>query len=59
MAYFAYFDPAGLSYDPYKFQLAEKTRGEFWLIIGIALVVSVLTSRIGFAWGEWMRRLRR
>ena len=59
MAYFAYFDPAGLSYDPYKFDLADKTRGEFWLLIGIALVVSVVTARIGFAWGEWMRRLRR
>ena len=59
MGYFAYFDPAGFSYDPYKFQLAEKTRGEFWLIIGIALVVSVVMARIGFAWGEWMRRLRR
>jgi hypothetical protein len=59
MGYFAYFDPAGLSYDPYKFQLAEKTHGEFWLIIGIALAVSVLMARIGFAWGEWMRRLRR
>jgi len=59
MAYFAYFDPAGLSYDPYQFQLADKTRGAFWLMIGIALVVSFVTARIGFAWGEWMRRLRR
>jgi hypothetical protein len=59
MAYFAYFDPAGLSYDPYQFQLTDKTRGAFWLMIGIALVVSVITARIGFAWGEWMRRLRR
>jgi hypothetical protein len=59
MNYFAYFDPAGLLYDPYKFQLAEKTPGEFWATMGIALVVAVITSRLGFAWGGWLRRMRR
>ena len=59
MAYFAYFDPARFLYDPYKFDVAEKTRGEFWMVMGIALLVSVVTARLGLAWGDWMRRLRR
>jgi hypothetical protein len=59
MAYFAYFDPAGLRYDPYQFQVAEKTRAEFWITMGAALIVSVVTARLGLAWGDWMRRMRR
>jgi hypothetical protein len=59
MAYFAYFDPAGLLYDPYQFQIVEKTRGEFWITLIAALVVSVITARLGLSWGDWMRRIRR
>lgn len=59
MAYFGYFDPAGFLYDPYKFQIAEKTRGEFWAVLAAALVVSIVTACLGFAWGDWMRRMRR
>jgi len=59
MAYFAYFDPANFLYDPYTFQIAEKTRGEFWGVLAAALVVSVITARLGFSWGDWMRRMRR
>lgn len=56
--YFAYFDPAGFLYDPYKF-VVEKTRAEFWTMMAMAFVVSIVTTRIGLAWGDWMRRLRR
>jgi hypothetical protein len=59
MGYFAYFDPAGFLYDPYKFQLAEKTRGEFWGVMAAAVVISIITARLGFSWGDWMRRMRR
>jgi hypothetical protein len=59
MNYFAYFDPANFLYDPYKFETAERTRAEFWIVMGGAVVISVITSRIGLAWGDWMRKLRR
>jgi hypothetical protein len=59
MGYFAYFDPANFLYDPYKFQVAEKTRAEFLMVMAMAIVISVLTSRLGLAWGDWMRRIRR
>ena len=59
MAYFAYFDPATYLYDPYKFQLTEKTVGQFWTTIAIGILGAILMSRLGFAWGDWMRRMRR
>jgi hypothetical protein len=58
MGYFAYFDPANFLYDPYKFN-GDETVGQFWKFIVMALVFSVLTARLGLAWGDWMRRMRR
>jgi len=57
-AYFAYFDGAGALYDPYKFNVAE-TDGAFVLKIMLAVVVAIVTTRLGLAWGDWMRRVRR
>ncbi len=57
-AYFAYFDPANFLYDPYQFRNLE-TRGRFWALTILALVFSVITARLGLAWGDWMRWMRR
>jgi hypothetical protein len=57
--YFAYADHAGFLYDPYRFYPQEKTRAEFWVGMGVALVAAVVMTRLGLAWGEWMRRIRR
>jgi hypothetical protein len=58
MAYFAYFDPANFLYDPYHFRGVE-TSGRFWALMMLALLFSVITARLGLAWGDWMRRMRR
>ncbi len=58
-AYFPYFDGAGFLYDPYKYEVIEKTRGAFLLTMVFAFVVCALTARLGLAWGDWMRRIRR
>ena len=58
-AYFAYGDPAGFLYDPYKFAVAEKTPAAFLLTLTIALIAAIVTTRLGLAWGNWMRRVRR
>jgi hypothetical protein len=58
-AYFAYMDPAGSLYDPYKFNIAEPTRAAFLLTMVFAVVAAILSTRLGIAWGEWMRRVRR
>jgi hypothetical protein len=57
-AYFPYFEPAGILYDPYKLRATEKPVA-FALTMLAALVVSILTARAGVAWGDWMRRVRR
>jgi len=57
-AYFAYRDPAGVLYDPYQFAASEKA-GAFLLTMAIAVVASIMTTRLGLAWGDWFRRIRR
>ena len=58
-AYFAYKDPAGILYDPYQFQVAEKSLSAFLLTMAFALVAAFVTSWFGLAWGEGIRRARR
>jgi hypothetical protein len=58
-AYFAYMDPAGSLYDPYKFAVTEKTPVAFLLVMVMALIASIVTTRLGLAWGNWVRRVRR
>jgi hypothetical protein len=57
-AYFAYADPAFITYDPYAFKRAAAP-GAFALAMAIALVGSVVTTRLGLGWSDWMRRVRR
>lgn len=57
-AYFSYLDPAGVLYDPYKFHATEPI-AVFVFTMLATLVVSILTTRFGLAWGEWMRKICR
>jgi hypothetical protein len=50
--------PSDYHYE-HQFEFAEKTRGEFLLGLVFAFVAAILTTRIGLAWGDWMRRVRR
>jgi hypothetical protein len=43
----------------HEFSYWEKTRPEFWIGMGIALLAAIITTRIGLAWGDWMRRVKR
>jgi hypothetical protein len=56
-AYLPYFDPAGFLYDPYKFIVDPLP--VFLLTFMFAFVASILTVRLGLAWGNWMQRIRR
>jgi hypothetical protein len=58
-AYFAYSDPAGFLYDPYKFEAAGKTLGAVLVPMALGFLASILTTRFGLGWGNWMRRVRR
>jgi hypothetical protein len=37
----------------------EKTRVDFWIGMALAFAGAILTTRVGLAWGDWMRRVRR
>jgi hypothetical protein len=58
-AYFSYKDTAGFLYDPYQFQVTEKSLSAFLLTMAFALVAAAVTSWLGLAWGEGIRRARR
>jgi hypothetical protein len=57
--YFAYDDTAGFMYDPYKFQASENTRIQFWIVMTLALIAAILTTRLGFIWANWIKRVNR
>lgn len=38
---------------------SETVPGLFWQNMGLAVLFSVLMTRIGIAWGDWMRRVKR
>jgi hypothetical protein len=54
-----YFMPPQSHWARYEFLPSEATFAQFALRMLIALIAAILTVRIGFAWGDWMRRLRR
>ncbi len=56
LAYGAYFDA---EHPQDSFWPAEHTRAEFWLVMAMALVATILSTRLGIAWASWMRRVRR
>jgi hypothetical protein len=42
-----------------EFFTTQETRGAFWRGMLIAAITATLTSRVGLAFGDWMRRVRR
>jgi hypothetical protein len=43
----------------HEFIVYEKTNAQFWWGMAYAVLAAILTTRIGLAWGEWMRRVKR
>jgi len=59
MGYFGYFMRPSDYHLAWEFSAYEKTRAEFWIGIGIALVATILSARLGMMWGDWLGRVRR
>ena len=57
--FFAYFDPANVLYNPYRFYDLDKTRAAFYTGMAIAFGTAVIFSAIGMAFGNWMRKIQR
>jgi len=56
--YFGYFDPANLTYDPYRF-ITRGTSIQFVSGMAIALMSSIVFCTIGMALGSWLKTVRR
>jgi hypothetical protein len=57
--YFAYFaSPNGFDVRHLFFPV-ERTAPDFWRVMVEAFVLAILSSRLGLAWGDWVRRVRR
>ncbi|HTM50722.1 MAG TPA: hypothetical protein VL285_18635 [Bryobacteraceae bacterium] len=54
-----FFVPSGADYARYLFTALEKTRAEFWLIMGLAAGAAVVTTRLGLGMGAGLSKLRR
>jgi hypothetical protein len=57
--YFPYQMPPSMYQLSYQFQSFEPTRSLFWLSLGIAWIASILSARVGLAFGDWLARIRR
>jgi hypothetical protein len=54
-----YFIPPQSPWARYEFLKTEATTTQFGVTMAVALVAAILTIALGFAWGNWMRRVRR
>jgi hypothetical protein len=43
----------------HEFWIYERTRAGFWFGMVSAFVAAIVTTRVGLAWGDWMRKVRR
>jgi len=43
----------------HQFYPWEKTAGEFWTGMAVALASAMLTAALGLGWGTWMRKIKR
>jgi hypothetical protein len=57
--YFPYFEHPTASALLGRFARTDKTAGDFWLGMVEALAFAILSTRLGLACGNWLRRLRR
>jgi hypothetical protein len=57
--YFTYFENPNSYAVRNLFYTPEPTPAAFWLGMALALVVAVMSTRLGMAWGEWVRGIRR
>ena len=56
---FSYDTPPSQYHLAWTLRAYEQTRMEFWVGMLIALAATILSTRIGMLWGDWMRRVCR
>ena len=56
---YPYFVPSASPWVQSIYYATEKTPAEFAIKMVFALVLAILTTRLGFAWGDWLHRIKR
>jgi hypothetical protein len=57
--YYPYMERASDYHFSHEMFAYETTRTQFWLGMAFAFVAAIVTTRVGLAWGDWMRKVRR
>jgi hypothetical protein len=58
-SYYPYMVPPSEYHYNHQFNYYENSRAQFWVGMLIAFVAAFVMTRIGLAWGDWMRRVKR
>ncbi len=56
---FPFFVPSDTDWVRNVFTQVETGPTQFWMRIGLAMVLGAFMARAGFSWGQWMRKVRR
>jgi hypothetical protein len=57
--YYPYMEPPSDYHFNHQFNFYEHSREQFWVGMLIAFAAAFVMTRIGLAWGDWMRRVKR
>jgi hypothetical protein len=57
--YYPYMQPPSDYHFNHQFNFYERSRAQFWVGMIIAFAAAFVMTRIGLAWGDWMRRVKR
>ncbi len=57
--YYSYMEPPSAYHFNHEFNFYEKSRTDFWVGMVIAFAAAFVMTRIGLAWGDWMRKVKR
>lgn len=57
--YLAYFVPPTSAAARYVFAQVEPTAAQFWTRMALAALAAIVSTRLGLAWGDGMRRIKR
>jgi hypothetical protein len=58
-SYFPYQGNYDDAHQPYSFWLTSPGPARFWLGMATALLAAIVSTRVGLAWGKWMKQVRR
>jgi hypothetical protein len=58
-SYYPYMVPPSEYHYNHQFNYYENSRAQFWVGMLIAFAAALVMTRIGLAWGDWMRRVKR